>query len=1414
MKGHLHHFKLKFIASFLSLVLLAGSIPALTFAETVEGEALPTTQLAPNTDIQQEAAASTNLPDNTLMVPFSLSPQGDNSRTTATMTTSAGASGSASTAAQQEPYVFAEGSAPVKKEILLTNDKDQQVKLVYADHYYRFSKDERIYFEVTGLKTEYLYQYDLIFTDPAGKELRASNGGKVNANVNGFYADSNALFGADSVTDSVYQMSAAVSLVQTSYDGTQVNLYASNGQSADFTVTNGLPFFYAKSYIPTDCLTASYSLKIYGDPAKLPFDDKSRDLRIGFANDSGQDAVDSLVLSDQQSHSIYYLPTWIPFYNQVFENAGLLVATNVTYLSGKVVFVTPSEDGEAYALHVTQSGGQPEVVLPGILQATGNPIINSISQNARDYPVAAPGVESFYIYIEGSGFKPDRLNIRLVDNNNPSLEIAHAEQYRYEFIDRQKSNMGIAIQMVVAEGAVLQSNHFYALAITPKDEGQPIYNYSMYGYQVIPSDWTRYYGMEPVEDEPYADFMVYAAVSSKDEGKEVRAELLRNGTSVGSTKAALSPSMRIPFYDSADQLLKLYRNSSYQIQIYSPGSENVEGYIFYNTGNKGFKDTSIGGGEEREPQIISSIDNYMVRPLRETIEEVTISIKVRPALLDGDYSLELINPQTRTIVSTISSQALKLGEPVEETFLTDSGPKQYSYIPINANLEIPAGLADGQYTLLWVGSTGNFYFGDCFLYQDSKTYSYYQSAYSDNTTVNIEMTIMKTRTLDPSAFSVRVYDLLGKEIQGIQPDIRLVYEGYDTDNFKIKFDLPRTLTKGYYQVHLLYDNEPVYSSRNTAQPVSMAEQSYFELNLDPSYETFSRDSIDPNQPETSDTAVINAVFSNIPENAKIKATVYSGSIIKTTEPIGQLEMVKTVGDMGPNYDYYGFTPESLANLDLSKRYSLVFFLDNQPLGVLSSVLLKPTEQFPVTGISLSSSAVSLNVGQEATLTATIAPANASDKTVTWSSSNSAVATVDAAGKVYASGVGNATITAKAGSHTATATITVKSSGGGGGGYAGPGPASSSNQTVKLGDLAITPKVDDKQNYAFAPTADEFAKLVGQNGQAKTELSLQFAGLPADAKGVDLAFKAEWLPEKTERLVISAPEIGTWTMGSDTLKQLFVGKNVSLSLRKGSLKAELLIDGKAYTTENEQQPFRFSMPYEIKAGEQVNTLVVVRVKDNGEKQILPRSSYDSAKKAMTFLSPATGYFEVVANSVALADVPADAWYKPAIDYMAAHDTLSVKAGQKFMPKQDITRGEFVVMLMKTLGFSPDTQLADNFSDAGNGDAAGYLAAAKRQGLITGVGNNRFAPNERISRQDMFVILYQALEKISLLPAEGKGQNLARFQDAASVADYSRKALGYFVSAGVVSGNGKLILPKSNTTKAEAAQVLYNIFAKAN
>ena len=85
---------------------------------------------------------------------------------------------------------------------------------------------------------------------------------------------------------------------------------------------------------------------------------------------------------------------------------------------------------------------------------------------------------------------------------------------------------------------------------------------------------------------------------------------------------------------------------------------------------------------------------------------------------------------------------------------------------------------------------------------------------------------------------------------------------------------------------------------------------------------------------------------------------------------------------------------------------------------------KKEVEVAVTSVQVKPASLSLLVGEKNSLTATVQPAEATDKTVRWSSSNPAVATVDETGNVTAVAEGTATITASAGKVSGSCQVTV------------------------------------------------------------------------------------------------------------------------------------------------------------------------------------------------------------------------------------------------------------------------------------------------------------------------------------------------------------------------------------------------------
>jgi len=116
-----------------------------------------------------------------------------------------------------------------------------------------------------------------------------------------------------------------------------------------------------------------------------------------------------------------------------------------------------------------------------------------------------------------------------------------------------------------------------------------------------------------------------------------------------------------------------------------------------------------------------------------------------------------------------------------------------------------------------------------------------------------------------------------------------------------------------------------------------------------------------------------------------------------------------------------------------------------------NVIEEVPEEIKVQEVELSEGSISMNVGETYQLRANVIPANATNNSVAWKSSNTSVATVDGSGKVTARGVGSATITAIAESVSARCTVNVSGSSSSGSGKCG----SNATYTISGNTLIIS-----------------------------------------------------------------------------------------------------------------------------------------------------------------------------------------------------------------------------------------------------------------------------------------------------------------------------------------------------------------------
>lgn len=238
----------------------------------------------------------------------------------------------------------------------------------------------------------------------------------------------------------------------------------------------------------------------------------------------------------------------------------------------------------------------------------------------------------------------------------------------------------------------------------------------------------------------------------------------------------------------------------------------------------------------------------------------------------------------------------------------------------------------------------------------------------------------------------------------------------------------------------------------------------------------------------------------------------------------------------------------------------------------------------------------------------------------------------------------------------------------------------------------------------------------------------------------------------------------------------------------------------------------SVPYTPASGEDTNAIVIYYVDAYGTPTLMPDARYDAATGKVVFNTTHFSTYAVGYNKVSFNDVSATAWYADAVTFLSVRGVTSGTTASTFSPAATLTRGQFVTMLLRAHNVSAVTNPTDNFTDAGSTYYTGYLAAAKKLGITSGVGDNKFAPNQAINRQEMFTLLYNALKVFDKLPEGTSGKTLSDFSDSGKLATWASDAMTVLVKAGTVTGSNGTLNPTGATTRAEMAQVLYNLLGK--
>ncbi|WP_157276680.1 S-layer homology domain-containing protein [Paenibacillus sp. Soil766] len=210
-------------------------------------------------------------------------------------------------------------------------------------------------------------------------------------------------------------------------------------------------------------------------------------------------------------------------------------------------------------------------------------------------------------------------------------------------------------------------------------------------------------------------------------------------------------------------------------------------------------------------------------------------------------------------------------------------------------------------------------------------------------------------------------------------------------------------------------------------------------------------------------------------------------------------------------------------------------------------------------------------------------------------------------------------------------------------------------------------------------------------------------------------------------------------------------------------------------------------------------------ETGEMSFVPAVvTMVNGKTEVTIKRQGNSIYTIVQSSKTFDDVQGH-WAKNEIELLASKLVIKGTSDTTFGPNNGITRAEFAALLVRSLGLKEEASTL--FTDVpASSWFAGTAGASAKSGLIEGFEDGSFRPNERITREQMAVMITRAMTFAGKsAPVDLK--QLDKFTDSKGLSTWSKDAVAAAVSAGIVNGVTEMeFVPVSPATRAEAAVML--------
>lgn len=390
------------------------------------------------------------------------------------------------------------------------------------------------------------------------------------------------------------------------------------------------------------------------------------------------------------------------------------------------------------------------------------------------------------------------------------------------------------------------------------------------------------------------------------------------------------------------------------------------------------------------------------------------------------------------------------------------------------------------------------------------------------------------------------------------------------------------------------------------------------------------------------------------------------------------------------------------------------------------------------------------------------------------------------------------------------------------------PPIESGNPGESGSITFKGKSTGASTYVIQPDMKQLSQTIDEMGAGSKKLTL-IGDVPKDTKATTFQLNANQLQEwartqalQSLELIINQTSVriplsllkDARSEDGDTLDVILAEDSTAILSEaqkkavgnRNVVRVDLLLNGQPLKWKDRSIEIALSNVQHSNAEDVV--LVIQSLLPNGEMKPVTFAQYDEMTQSLAFKPLESGRFVITEVQVPLNDLQSYSWAMKEVRNLYGKGIISGMTDTRFSPQGELTRAQFLQMIMKGIGESrlPDTSTSAPMDVNNDQWYSDSVRLGLEMGIVQGRADGSFAANERITREDMAVMLNRAIQVMKQNTSAAVESTTAStaFNDNADIAEYAKQAVAAMQEQGLLKGMADgSFAPKLHANRAQGA-----------